>query len=191
MLAAVLIRYKQKISIHELINAFSSNTFPITFLILAIPSALPIPAVGYSTPFGLAILLIAMQFIFRRKALCIPKFIQRYEIPTSIVKKALSPILLIMGFLEKNFPQQKRNLSHKLPVILIALLSIIMAIPIPFTNTIPAIGISLLAIAMIHNNRNILHIASAIATFILLTYSALFYFAFCIGSSLINQLFCR
>lgn len=186
--SAILLRRKEKISIQELAASFKQDAFPLLFLILALPSALPVPAVGYALPFGCALFLLAFQNLRNHPQPYLPRFIQTYKIPVTVIRKALTPLLLISGFLKKNFPQNQPSL-HKGSTFSVALLSIIMMIPIPFTNTIPALGIVLLALAMIHNNQTIVRITNIIACFIILVYVVLFYLAYVLGSTLITTLF--
>ncbi len=48
------------ISISEVARAVGEKGFGLLLIVLSLPSALPVPAPGYSTPFGLVMALIAL-----------------------------------------------------------------------------------------------------------------------------------
>lgn len=135
-----------KVTLADILILAGERTFGFLFVLLALPSALPVPAPGYSVPFGIVMLLLALQLIAGRK---------RPWMPNSWQSKAFE-IQQLQGFLKKGLPwlQRLESLSRprmayictSLPgrVVLgsaIALMSISMMIPIPGTNTLPAIGI--------------------------------------------------
>ena len=49
------------ISISEVARAVGEKGFGLLLIVLSLPSALPVPAPAYSTPFGLVMALIALQ----------------------------------------------------------------------------------------------------------------------------------
>ena len=51
------------ISIGHLLQALGDRGFGLLFIILSLPSALPVPAPGYSTPFGIIITILALQMM--------------------------------------------------------------------------------------------------------------------------------
>ena len=61
------------LSINEVTCAVGEKGFGLLLIVLSLPSALPIPAPGYSTPFGVVMALIALQMICGRKAIWLPK----------------------------------------------------------------------------------------------------------------------
>ncbi|MBE9221139.1 exopolysaccharide biosynthesis protein [Cyanobacterium stanieri LEGE 03274] len=127
--------------------------FGFLLLILSLPSALPIPAPGYSIPFGILILLLAIQFMIGYQIPWLPNRFKRGKMKTVMAK----------GFVEKGLPWLKRletitkprltsvcN-SHIGKIVLggaIALMAISMMIPIPGTNTAPAVGIFITAFGL-------------------------------------------
>ena len=56
------------LSISEITSAVAEKGFGLVLIILSLPSALPVPAPGYSTPFGIVIALMALQMISGREA---------------------------------------------------------------------------------------------------------------------------
>lgn len=54
------------VTLQELLKLSGDRTFGFLLVMLSFPSALPVPAPGYSTPFGLLILLLAVQMLWGR-----------------------------------------------------------------------------------------------------------------------------
>ncbi len=130
----------------DLLSITQQRIFGFLFVIIALPSALPIPAPGYSIPFGIVMFLLAMQLILGAKEPWLPQRIRRYQLELQQVQY----------FVTKGTPWLKRLESVTRPrftylctsslgrVILgsaIALMSVSMMVPIPGTNTLPAISI--------------------------------------------------
>ena len=132
----------EQIKLSDILSLAGERIFGFLFIILALPSALPIPAPGYSIPFGIVMFLLAIQLIIGRR---------RPWFPDKSIKLSRA-----QGFVKAGIPWLKRieALTHprisfvctSLPgrIVLgtaIALMSICMMIPIPGTNTVPAMGI--------------------------------------------------
>lgn len=60
-------------SIGEIVDTVGEKGFGLTLMVLSLPSALPVPAPGYSTPFGIVIGLIALQMMLGRQTLWVPE----------------------------------------------------------------------------------------------------------------------
>ncbi|MDJ0795759.1 MAG: exopolysaccharide biosynthesis protein [Calothrix sp. MO_167.B12] len=135
-----------KVNLTDILLLAGERIFGFLFVILSLPSALPVPAPGYSIPFGVLMLILAIQLMIGAKTPWLPK------------KMAKHPIKLetVQGFLKAGLPWLRRieavtrprlsyictTLPGKITIgIAIALMSITMMIPIPGTNTLPAIGI--------------------------------------------------
>jgi hypothetical protein len=69
-----------KVTLTEVLQLAGERIFGFLFVILALPSALPVPAPGYSTPFGIALFLLALQFIAGAKLPWLPQKISSHPI---------------------------------------------------------------------------------------------------------------
>ena len=136
----------EQVTLASVLELAGERTFGFLFVLLALPSALPIPAAGYSVPFGIVMLLLAVQLIVGAKTPWLPSRIMHRPIA----------IKRVQGFVKSGIPwMQKIELVSKPRLTLvcttrvgrvfiglaIALMSISMMIPIPGTNTLPAMGI--------------------------------------------------
>ena len=147
----------EKVTLSEILTLAGERIFGFLFVILALPSALPVPAPGYSIPFGIAIFFLAIQLIIGR---------DRPWLPAKIMNGSMS-LNNVRGFVKKgNFwlrkieALSKPRLSYVCTSIVgrvvigiaIALMSVSMMIPIPGTNTLPAIGIFVTGFGLIEDD---------------------------------------
>lgn len=146
-----------KVALADILLLAKERIFGFLLVILALPSALPVPAPGYSTPFGILIFLVAMQLIAGSKSLWLPQRMMNHPIKLSTVQ----------GFLKAGIPWLRRieaiarprlsyvctTLPGRVTIgIVIALMAIPMMIPIPGTNTLPAIGIFVTAFGLLEDD---------------------------------------
>ncbi|MBD0363551.1 MAG: exopolysaccharide biosynthesis protein [Coleofasciculus sp. C3-bin4] len=136
----------QKVTLTEVLQLAGERIFGFLFVILALPSALPVPAPGYSTPFGLVLFLLAVQLIAGAKLPWLPQKISSQPIEIKQVQgvvKAGIPWLRRIELLSRpRLSYICTSLPGRVTIgIAIALMGISMMIPIPGTNTLPAMGI--------------------------------------------------
>jgi hypothetical protein len=75
------------LSINEITCAVGEKGFGLLLIVLSLPSALPVPAPGYSTPFGVVMALIALQMIRDRKTVWLPQRLGTIRIKPSWLKR--------------------------------------------------------------------------------------------------------
>lgn len=134
------------VTLQELLTLAEERVFGVLFVLLALPSALPVPAPGYSIPFGIMIFLLAVQLITGSKQPWFPQKFATHPIALStvqgILKKALPWLKRIEAITRPRFLPICTSIPGRIVVgCILALMGISMMIPIPGTNTVPAIGI--------------------------------------------------
>jgi hypothetical protein len=135
-----------EVTLSDMWTLAGERIFGFLFVVLALPSALPLPAPGYSIPFGIVLLFLAVQLMMGSKQPWLPEKMLRRPIALSTVQgflKAGIPWLQKIEVLSRpRFSYICTSVSGRLIIGLeIALMSISMMIPIPGTNTLPAMGI--------------------------------------------------
>ncbi|MGB3299029.1 MAG: exopolysaccharide biosynthesis protein [Phormidesmis sp.] len=139
-------RNSKEVTLNEILEIAGERTFGFLFVLLALPSALPVPAPGYSVPFGVVMLLLAVQLIAGSEQPWFPAFFRKRGFERKSVQ----------GIIRKGIPWLERiemvsrprltsvctsRTGRAMIGLAIALMSISMMIPIPLTNTLPAMGI--------------------------------------------------
>jgi hypothetical protein len=141
------------VTLNDILEIAEERIFGFLFLILSLPSALPVPAPGYSTPFGLLLLLLAVQLIVGRRTPWLPKKMANHPIELPLAQKFIKAGIPWLKRIEVLTRPRLSAVCTSLPGrviigIFIALMSISMMIPIPGTNTLPAMGIFVTAFGL-------------------------------------------
>jgi hypothetical protein len=124
----------------------------VALLMLAIPAVVPVPN-PLGPVFGTCLAFIALQMLFGRQTLWLPDFIGRRLLPVKVVEAAVNGTrTTILGIESRLQPGRLGVLTGRIARIVLAipvlLLAVLIALPIPFGNTLPAISIALIAISL-------------------------------------------
>ena len=147
----------KKVTLAEIFNLTEERIFGFLLAILSLPSALPVPAPGYSIPFGIAMFFLAIQLIMGRDRPWLPEKMLKGSMKLETVQKFVNMGTPWIKRIENVTKPRISYFCTSLPgkVILgiaIALMSISMMIPIPGTNTLPAIGIFVIAFGLLEDD---------------------------------------
>ncbi|MBW4650763.1 MAG: exopolysaccharide biosynthesis protein [Kastovskya adunca ATA6-11-RM4] len=146
-----------QVKLAEILLLAEERIFGFLLVLLSLPSALPVPAPGYSIPFGIVIFLLAVQLIAGAKRPWLPERTMRYPIELKKVQGILKAGLPWLRRIEAIAHPRMTYICTSLPgrVIMgcaIALMAISMMIPIPGTNTLPAMGIFITGFGLIEDD---------------------------------------
>ena len=182
----------QSLKISEIFKHLGSKGFGIILVFLSLPSALPVPAPGYSTPFGIAIVLIAFQILIGKDAFKTPKFIQNIEFQPKLAQKvlvfAIRSLKKIEPFIKPRLLKFQSKQMRPLIAINLILLAILMILPIPLTNTLPAIVICLLGISICECDGLLTLISIILSLFSLVIYTFIIFTIITFGPEAIHSI---
>ena len=137
-------------------KVFAEKSFAVTFALLMAFAALPIPTGGLTHAFGVISVLISLQVIVGRRSLWIPKRWQDLRISRTMQQKLIPALIRLIRWLEKySRPRMASLLSSSLLVRLYGLAVLVFAAFVtaspPFSglDTLPAMGIVLMSLAVI------------------------------------------
>ena len=140
----------------ELAAAVADRGFGILLVLLSLPSALPVPAAGYSTPFGIVLFILGVQMLMGREKPWIPDWAGRKEIKRKTADKMISGAAKFFSFVEIFVRPRFEFVSGRSAEIacslLLLLMSGLMILPIPLTNTLPAMVIFCIGVALIERD---------------------------------------
>jgi hypothetical protein len=148
-------------SIGEVLDAIADRGFGLILLVLALPAALPLPAPGYATPFGLMMALLALQMMRGRTTPWLPERVRRRRVSKSklawTMRNAGVPLRFVEWVIRPRLSGLARNRAFLALVGLVVLLmSISMSMPIPLTNTAPSFVIFVLAAGILEEDGLVL-----------------------------------
>lgn len=169
---------ERPVTLREVIFLLGGRAYTLLILLLALPFITPIPLPGLSTPFGLAIALIALRLALGQRP-WLSKNLQRKELPAGFLGKLFSVAGKVIRFFEK-FLRPRLTWCTDTPLLvqlhaglmLVAALVLLLPLPIPFTNSFPAWAILLIAAGLLE--RDGLFIVAGYVAFAL----GVFYFIF-------------
>ena len=142
----------EEISLGTVLDQVGERGFGLLLLLLSLPSALPVPAPGYSVPFGIALAILAVQLIRGRTLPWFPKNIRRTVLPRKLMVTALGNGARFFRLLESLVRPRLRWITSRGGRVFIGAIVLTMAglmmVPIPGTNTFPAFVVFLLGVAL-------------------------------------------
>jgi hypothetical protein len=154
---------REAITIGETVGAMGRSGFGLLLLILALPSALPVPAPGYSTPFGVVLAILGLQLVCGRNLPWLPQWAHRIQIKRSTAQKMIGGAAKFFGKVEHlirpRFPWLSGKTGLTVAGCVVTFMGVLMAIPIPGTNTAPAMVIFLTGIAIAEKDGALLVLA--------------------------------
>jgi len=164
------------ITIASLVHAMGEQGFGILCLFLSMPSALPIPAPGYSTPFGIVICLLGLQMILCRNEPWLPEKARNIVINKKLADKMLRSTIWFLKKIEHWIYPRLSFVCGKRGKIFMGILLVVMSciriIPIPLTSTLPAMIIFLMAVGLVEDDGLICLLACCAGFIAFCIYSA-------------------
>lgn len=152
LLSQVLRNDGSDLTVGLLIDRVGDRGFGLLLLLLSLPSALPVPAPGYSIPFGVLLCIFAWQMIRGRPFPILPERARRTRLTQDLTSKMLTATAWFFRRIEWMIRPRMHWVGRRGGRILIGVLVFVMAsimfFPIPFTNTLPALVIFLLGIGL-------------------------------------------
>lgn len=140
---------EETVRVGMILEAFHERGFGFFLFILGMPTAIPIPAMGLHSVISIPMLLLTLQQAFGCHTIWMPDIIKRQSLKTETVVKMIDHCIPWAQKLEKIAKPRLAFMTRGCCSHLIGVLGFIMvvciAIPLPLTNTVPAIGIILMS----------------------------------------------
>lgn len=185
----------RRLSVGEMLHRLGDQGFGVSLVLLALPSALPIPAAGYSTPFGLALLFLGLQLMLGLRSPWLPKWAKKISLGNTLIS-------LMRAGSRKFFARVEHWIHPRWTVftsgparvfigILVVLMAALMALPIPGTNTAPAMVIFLLGVALSEDDGLMMALALVAALAATLLYAVVLSLIFYFGASGVSEALSR
>ena len=146
---------KDRISVGDLFEIVSGGGFALVFLILSLPTIIPLP-IPLATIASFPLSILGIQMFCGLKTLWLPKRIRNYSIKRTtislIVEKCAPFLRKIEKVTRKRIFFFDSEISQRLIGLLVFLSSILMALPLPFSHIFPAIGISMMSMGLLNKD---------------------------------------
>lgn len=162
----------ETVTLREVMLLLQGRGHVLLMMLMALPFCTPIPLPGVSTPFGLVIGLIGIRLAFGAKP-WLPQRLLNLRLPPAIFVKVFAVTRkLILTFERLLRPRllwvtdSPRLLQlHAIPIVISAFL-LLLPLPIPFSNNLPALAILLTAGGLLERDGRFIlagHIMAAVS----------------------------
>ena len=144
---------KEKICTFDLLEALHERGFGFLLFIFALPAAIPLPGLGVNLIVAAPLLFFTAQQAMGRHTIWIPEKIKYKSVSRDGFEKMVNAALPFITKLEILVRPRLGFITQGVFSNLIGLAGVIMAlsicVPLPLTNTVPAMGIALMAVGVI------------------------------------------
>lgn len=157
---------EDEVRLRDLFDELGDRAFGPTLLLCALPEALPLPIAGVSALVAVPLMLVSGQLILGFQQPWLPDWLLdqsfKQEHCEQVISAAIAFLEKLEGFVEPRWsflttPEAERGIG-----VLLLLLSIIIALPIPFGNMLPAIAIVLICLGLIEKDGLVIAISGMI-----------------------------
>lgn len=170
----------ERITVAALEEMAGERGFGVLLALLSLPSALPLPAPGYSIPFAVLILFLSIQLVAGSLVPWLPERIKRRSVQSGFAASILTKGSRLLRRIELiSRPRHswicRSGVGRRILGMAITLMAISMLIPVPGTNTLPALSIFLMGFGLLDDDGILsvlgmgLSVLAAIVTTLILT----------------------
>lgn len=143
----------KEISVGDLIERLAGQAYGVVLFLLALPNLIPMPAPGLSLITGAPLTLFALQWALGINTPYFPGFIARRSIERQVLENMCTRSIPYIKKLETVFRPRLAFLvrppARRLMAALSVMLSLMIVLPVPFGNALPALAICCFALAML------------------------------------------
>lgn len=141
------------ISVARLLDVFHERGFGVLLFLFALPAALPLPAVGVGTILGLPLVFLTAQQAIGSRTIWLPKSVQSKsfsrDFMTAFVSKATSWVERIEMIVKPRLAFVTSGFFSNFIGVAGFIMALSVCVPLPFTNTVPSLGIALMAVGVL------------------------------------------
>lgn len=156
-----------RLTIGQIVDRFGRRAFGALLFIFSTPNLLPLPP-GSSTVLGAPLVLLAPQVAAGVQAPWLPGFVDRREVSGADLNKAFGRMLKWVERIERvsqpRLPFLFGPIGDRLIGVVCTLLALVLILPIPFGNLLPAASVAVLSFALVQRDGVLALVGYALAT---------------------------
>ena len=143
----------EHITLGEILETFHERGFGFFLFLFALPAAIPLPGLGINVVIALPLLLLTFQQMVGRHTIWLPERVKQRSLTSAFVNKMVESALPWTARLELLVKPRLGFVTQGALSIVIGALGFIMSLsillPVPLTNTVPAMGIALMSVGVL------------------------------------------
>jgi hypothetical protein len=165
----------ETVTLREVMTLLHGRGYVLLIMLLALPFCTPIPLPGLSTPLGLIIMIIGVRLALGAKP-WLPRRLLDTRLPPKLFAKVFAFTRKIVVWFERLLRPRLLWLTasprleqlHAVPVVICAFL-LLLPLPVPFSNVVPAWGVMLIAGGLLERDGGFI-IAGYVASIVAVAY---------------------
>lgn len=139
------------LTLSHVLKTTSERGFSLVIGLLVLPFLFPMPP-GLTTILGSACLLLSIQMALGRRSPWLPRRVAQFQFPSRLAQQILNNLKRVTRFTERFVRPRLIKLAESMHIwqingACITLLTLLLMLPVPFTNPIPTVGILLFVVA--------------------------------------------
>ena len=146
----------ERVHLGALRDALGDRGFGVLLFIFALPNLVPISVPMLSAVLGLPLVLLAAQLTYGRREPWLPDWITNRSFPRegfdAVMRRALPSVERIERLLRPRLTWLLSWIGERLVGAAILTLALILTLPIPFANWLPAFGIAVIGLAIVEKD---------------------------------------
>lgn len=155
LLEQVVEDHKQDtVSIDELKTALHERGFAVLLIIFCMPMCVPVPVPpGYTALFSVPLFILSVQLIAGMDSPWLPRWLRNKRVRRSLIaaiaEKAIPLLRKVERYLKPRWPFATGKTGEQSIGVFTFLFTVSIAVPLPFTNLIPAYGVVLMCLGLL------------------------------------------
>jgi hypothetical protein len=144
----------EKVTLGDVLDKTGSRAHGLGLFVFVLPETVPLPTPSLSTFLSIPLVLISAHLTAFGEGSGIPNWVRRREIRASIVRKVADYVAPVIERIERLSRPRLLALvqRERLLGVLCLLLAIILALPIPLANFLPALCLAAIAFGMLQRD---------------------------------------
>jgi hypothetical protein len=168
---------RERVSVADLLQLAGDRAFGALLFVFALPNVLPMPP-GTSTVLGLPLALLAAQLLYGRKIPWLPRMITERSIAraefTALVARINPRLRRVERVLTPRLAVLVSPAAARMLGVVLLGLSVVLFLPIPFGNMLPAAAICLISLALVEHDGLVVALGAVLGILaVLLVWGAL------------------
>jgi hypothetical protein len=155
---------QDRICLRDLLNELGDRAFGPTLLLCALPEALPLPVAGVSAFIGIPLLLVSTQLTLGFRHPWLPRQILERPFKRKHFEKLTYHAIRYLRKIERVLKPRWQLFTHpafeRCIGLLLMILAVVISLPIPFGNMLPAMAIVFICLGMVEKDGLVLAISS-------------------------------
>jgi hypothetical protein len=158
----------EEVTVGELADRVQRRGFGLAMIVLALPTMIPVLPPGSAALVGLLYILLALQMLWGLEQPWLPQRIRKYRLSLQAVRRLRRRGVPFLERIERYsrprpLPLDERLLTRAVALVML-ILGVILFLPIPFLNTLPAISVLVLGVGLLNRDSVFMLTGAAIAT---------------------------